>query len=370
MKNMKKMNMNVQSLWKWISRGLLILLLVVCVQSCNSPLDSNQRVKVDQIIANESIQIDADSVSISSDQKSEYGFNKSTNQIMIKKVKWSEQEGFFNRFIVWPLATLLNWLTSFVGAGTAMILFGTLQEIAFFLIGFKNRKNEWFKNKIQNDCKKKIQELENIPLYQRKEIFEKSVQHHMIENHVRPHSNTLMKFLPYILMFGMVYAVYRSAGIVSGTVFDTPLVSTPLQCLEHQQPFGIGVYFVLILVILITTLYPVFQLLYLQKKSGVKISDVDSISGMAKNAYRMAQVILAITIAVTAFLYVNWPIAMSIYWIIRSVENFIFQRISAHQEKHWEKNLKVNFDLLYDPNEIQGIKDEEITEVEESPSLD
>ena len=366
MKNMKKMNMNMQSLWKWISRGLLILLLVVCVQSCSTPLDSNQRVKVDQIIANESIQIDADSVSISSDQKSEYGFDKATNQIIIKKSKWSEQEGFFNRFIVWPLATFLNWLTSFVGAGTAMILFGTLQEILFFLIGFKNRKNEWFKNKIQNDCKKKIQELENIPLFQRKEIFEKSVQHHMIENHVRQSSNNFIKILPYILMFGMVYAVYRSVGIVSGSVFETPLVSTPLQCLENHQPFGIGVYFVLIIVILITTLYPIFQLIYLQRKSGVKISEVDSISGMAKNAYRMAQVILGITIAVTAFLYVNWPIAMSIYWIIRSVENFVFQRFSSHQEKCWEKNLKTDFDLLFDPSEIQKIEDQEIIEIDET----
>ena len=366
MKNMKKMNLKLQRLWKWISRGLLILLLVVCVQSCSTPLDSNQRVKVDQIIANESMQIDADSVSISSDQKSEYGFDESTNQIQIQKSEWSKQEGFFNRFIVWPLSTFLNWMTSFAGAGTAMIFFGTLQEILFFLIGFKNRKNEWFKNKIQNDCKKKIQELENIPLYQRKEIFEKSVQHHMIKNHVRQSSNTFIKILPYILMFGMVYAVYRSAGIVSGTVFDTSLVSTPLQCIEQHQPFGIGVYFALIAVILITTLYPIFQLIYLQKKSGVKISDVDSISGMAKNAYRMAQVILGITIAATAFLYINWPIAMSIYWIIRSVENFAFQRISAHQEKRWEENLKANFDLLYDPNEVQRIEDEEITEIEET----
>ena len=333
---------------KWIGKGVLILFLFACLSSCQSPLDADRKVYSDQILSATQTLVRTEDVHVVKEDEIKVLHQEEESFMPISPSNWGEQKGFFSRFIVWPLAMLLEVLSQVGDAGFAVLLFGVLQEVLLALFQFRSHQNAWTKRKIDTLLQEQIQAIEDLPLYQRKTLFQEAKTTNYCRHHVKESSGILIKVLPYVLMFGMVYAVYRSASVISGSFVGVPLVLSPLQCLQTGEWTGVVLYFVLLLVVGFTTLYPILQMIHLQRKSGVKIGQVQSISGMAKNAYRMAQIVLSLTVLAVAFLYLNWPIAMALYWLVRTLCSFASSRLQQWQEKQWEQNIILDVSLPSD----------------------
>ena len=116
---------------------LCLFVLLTCT-ACSSPRATDGKLKVDQIISSEKVEIRKDLVNVTDiedkDLKKEYAKYDDDDLITIEPMTFGEafSSGWFTGLIVWPLAQLINIIASFTDAGWGIILTTILiQRVVF-----------------------------------------------------------------------------------------------------------------------------------------------------------------------------------------------------------------------------------------------
>ena len=161
---------------------------------------------------------------------------------------------------------------------------------------------------------------------------------------IHPFGSILVTFIQLPIMMGMYYATMRAAAVVYGTFLGMSLSETPIAAFtsfgSSNVQWGPMVVYVLMVVFQIVSLQlPKWLKKYDDKKNNVKQKKYlkQESGGMASTM----NTTMYFSTALIAVMYLNWPIAMSFYWlvssVIRSIQQLILHFVIADKEKNKKK---------------------------------
>lgn len=318
---------------------ICFFVLLTCT-ACSTPRGKDGKVKVDQIISSETIQVKRKDVSIDSvsDSKLKKQYQKldPNDTITIKPTTFSQafSTGWFDGLIVWPMAMLINKISAATDAGIGIIITTLLvQMIVFALTGKSQMSSQRMQEiqpeitKIQNKYKGKTDQESQMKMYQETQTL-------YAKYDIHPFGSMLVMFLQLPIMMGMYYATMRAYEVLVGYAFGMRLSTTPMYAIQHLMIGGIIVYALMVVSQLVSTMLPQWLKKWQDKKDNVK-----------KHSYRESEkqndpmnmnMYMYMMVIIFAFMYLSWPLAMSYYWmicsIIRIVQQYVMHRVMHRAE--------------------------------------
>ena len=226
-----------------------------------------------------------------------------------------ETDGLFATVFVYPLSQCINFLSKYVGVALA-ITFTTL-VVNLITLSFSVKSTVDMQkiqnlqpelNKIQkkyegrNDDNSRLQQAQEM-----NKLYEK--------HNVNPFGSMLTPFLQLPIMLAMYYSVQRAEAVVNGTIFGSNLASTPMEGLKSGQ-FILFVIFILMGVMqFASSKLPTY--LAEKRNAAKKKSYVKDGSNQNTNTMVYAMLVMILVLAI------NWPTAMSLYWLVSSSINVV-----------------------------------------------
>ena len=236
--------------------------------------------------------------------------NPETGKIFPEKIidlssPWSFGDlGWFNALIVWPLAQALNFLSQYINVTVAIVIVTIFTRVLTLPLTEKstsmnqkmqmiqpeiNRLEEKYRGQTdQNAQMRKAQEMQNI--------YKK--------NDINPLGSIGGMFIQFPIMIGMWQAVQRAQSVLTGSLFGTPLETTPMQAIT-----SVNVAFIAIFVVMLITQFASVKLPQYLAKQTRKVYPNE------KEVKPQGQGMQYFMVAFIAYLGLNWPTAMSLYWL-------------------------------------------------------
>ena len=312
----------------------LCLFVVLTCTACSNPRGKDGKTKVDQIIASEVVKVEKGKVNVSEieDEKlaKQYAKLKDTDIIEIqpKAFKDSFKDGWFEGLIVWPIAQLINKISSITGdAGFGIICSTILIQVILFLFTRKSQMSSQLMQEIQPELqritdkyKDKTDDQSKMRMYQEQQALYKKYDIH-------PIGSLLVTFIQLPVMMGMYYATMRAAAVLTGTFLGISLQGTPMEGFKTFNIAYIVIYVLMIVCQLVSIKLPQWLKKYDDKRNNVKKK---TYAEPEKSGMDTASMTMYMSTAMIAFLYLSWPIAMAFYWLVTSLYR-ICQTIVLHQ---------------------------------------
>ena len=298
---------------------MVCLFVILTCTACSNPRGRDGKTRLDQIIAIEETQVEKGKVSLEGHKKEkEYKKLKDSDLITIEKTEFKDalDNGWFEGIIVWPIAQLLNIISSKTDAGIGIICTTILIQLLLFVFTRKSQMSTQRMQaiqpeiaRIQNKYADKTDDASKMKMYQEtQEIYTKYDIH--------PFGSMLVTFMQFQVMIGMYYATMRAISVVNGSFLGLDLSGTVMYGLKNLQIGYIIIYVLMIVFQFVSMKLPVWIKKYEDKQNHVKVKKY---AEPEKKAQDPTQMTMYMSIIMIAVLYISWPIAMSFYWMISSL---------------------------------------------------
>ena len=308
--------------------------MVFVLTGCSNPRGEHGKTYVDSIISVKDVTVKRGEVDLPKEGKvkDKYKNLKPGDEIKIKKTEFSDalDEGWFNGLIVWPIAQLINITAGFTDAGMGIIITTFLIQLLIFLISIKSQvatqKMQTIQpelNKIQakyagktDDRSKMMQAQEMQALYSKYKI--------------NPFGTLLTTFIQFPVIFGMYYATMRAYAVVSGNFFGIDLTMTPIEGFKASSYAHVVIFVLMVAFQLISFKMPQWLQAYKKKKNHVKEKKYAEPSKKSSGMMGSMNMMMYMSTAMITIFAINWPLAMSFYWLVNSAFRVI-QNIVIHK---------------------------------------
>lgn len=312
---------------------LIAMIMVVSLTGCAVPRDSKTgKTYADSIITVKDETVKKQDVVFSpkSEEETKYKDYKSEDEIIIPKTTFKESldEGWFNGLIVYPIAQLINIIASVTDAGVGIIATTLIIQILIFLLSLKSQVASQKMQAIQPEVNK-IQAKyagrtdQNAKMQQAQELQALYSKHK-----INPFGTMLIMFIQLPVLFGMYNATLRAYSVVTGSFMGLNLVTTPMQGMKTSLWYLV-MFVAMLLFQFLSFKMPQWLQAHRKKKSHVKekkYAQPAQTNGFANSMNMMVYM----NMIVIAFLSINWPSAMSFYWLVSSVVRVI-QNLVVHK---------------------------------------
>lgn len=309
------------------------LILFTCT-ACSSPRAKDGRTKVDQIIASETVQIkksEVNTTEISNQKlKKKYAKLDDNDMITIQPTSFSEafDNGWFEGLIVWPLAQLINKVSASTDAGIGILVVTVLiQLLVFALTGKSQMASQRMQEiqpefqAIQNKYRGRTDEASQMKMYRETQALYQKYDIH-------PFGTILITFIQLPIMMGMYYATIRSYNVLVGSFMGVNLSTTPMEGIQSLNVAIIAIYVLMVVAQLVSFRLPTWLKKRQEEKDHVKKHEYRQENKENNMQSSMNMYMYTMTI-MFAFIYLNWPTAMSFYWCVTSLFRII-QNIILH----------------------------------------
>ena len=219
---------------------LCMLVLLTCT-ACANPRGRDGKTLADQIIASEETTIDASKINYKdiSDKKLKKEIKKNIKDgqytIQPTTFKNSMSKGWFEGLIVWPIAQIINLISSKTDAGVGIILTTLLIQMLVFVFTRKSQMSTQRMQaiqpeiaRIQNKYADKTDEASKMKMYQ-------ETQDLYTKYDIHPFGSMLVTFLQFPVMIGMYYATMRAISVVNGSFLGLDLSGTVMYGLKNTK---------------------------------------------------------------------------------------------------------------------------------------
>ena len=306
---------------------LIAMIMVVSLTGCAVPRDSKTgKTYADSIITVKDETVKKQDVVFSpkSEEETKYKDYKPEDEIIIPKTTFKESldEGWFNGLIVYPIAQLINIIASVTDAGVGIIATTLIIQILIFLLSLKSQVASQKMQAIQPEVNK-IQAKyagrtdQNAKMQQAQELQALYSKHK-----INPFGTMLIMFIQLPVLFGMYNATLRAYSVVTGSFMGLNLVTTPMQGMKTSLWYLV-MFVAMLLFQFLSFKMPQWLQAHRKKKSHVKEKKYAQPAQTNGFANSMNMIVIA-------FLSINWPSAMSFYWLVSSVVRVI-QNLVVHK---------------------------------------
>ena len=227
-----------------------------------------------------------------------------------------KSEGLFTSLIVYPLAQMINFFSQYLGVVMGIVLTTVLVNVLTLALSKKSTIDMQKIQLLQPELQKIQAKYEGKDDDASKMKQASEMQALYNKHGVNPLGSIVTPFLQLPIMMAMYYAVQRAAAVCQGSIMGTELILTPMDGLNNGGIILIVIYILMGVCQFLSIKTP--QWLADKKQKEMKKKSYDKNQKNPSNGmmtYGMLAMILIIA--------VNWPTAMSLYWMVSSLVNVI-----------------------------------------------
>ncbi|NLZ75598.1 MAG: YidC/Oxa1 family membrane protein insertase [Erysipelotrichia bacterium] len=230
-------------------------------------------------------------------------------------------ESFFTAIFVYPLAQCVNFIgtklnSSFLGIVITTILFNVITLSFTVKSTISSQKIQMLQPELTKiQVKYEGRDDDNAKMMQAQEMQALYAKHG-----VNPLGSLVTPMLQIPIMISMFYAVQRADVVCNGSFLGIPLSTRPSAAFKDLSTgWPIAVLFVLMAIAqLLSTKIP--QILAEKKKKEAKNYRAYKEEGQQSPNNNM---MVYSMVAMVVLLGLNWPAAMTVYWLVSAVANII-----------------------------------------------
>lgn len=215
-------------------------------------------------------------------------------------------ESWFSAFFVFPLAQVINFLTPVIGVALAIVVATVAIRLLTFGFTVKSTVASQKMQVLQPDMTAIQKKYEGKKDEQSRMKQAQEMQALYTKHKINPFGTILVAFIQFPVIIAMWQAVQRSEAVLNGVLLGAELNVTPLTGIMNGQFFYLIIYLLMGLFQLGSMLLPT----YLAKQSAIK-------NGKKVPANSQQGMMIGMFVFIM-FISINWPTAMSLYWLVSS----------------------------------------------------
>lgn len=225
-----------------------------------------------------------------------------------------EGEGWFEALFVWPLAQLLNFFAQYTGAFISITIVSLLIRLVTIRSTIKTQENQIKMQQVKPEIdrlelKYKGRDDQQSKLMKNQEIMK------IYEKHgIKPTAGMGGLLLQLPIIFAMYQAVSRASLIIDGSILGQSFKDTPMYGFETLNWIIIILYVLMIASQAASTLLPGY---FAKRKAKRYPNQPKGAEGPNM------QVMMLFSTAMIGFLAINWPLGMTVYWLISSLSQLL-----------------------------------------------
>ncbi len=232
-----------------------------------------------------------------------------------------QNESWFQAIFVWPVAWLINHLSTLIGVGGSIALVTIVITVLLSLATFKSQVTMQRMQQIQPELNKIQKKYEGMTDNASKMRMAQEQQALMKKNDLHMGSMFLVQLLQFPIIMAMFFAIQRSQAVATGSFLGMEFQLTPLQGLQnlmHGQLSNIS-YIILFLLMILSQFALIKLPMELQQRKNEKEAlkhhrrpeVVKNGSQQAMTQYMM--------VGMVAIFGLTWFSGMSYYWLVRNI---------------------------------------------------
>jgi YidC/Oxa1 family membrane protein insertase len=224
-------------------------------------------------------------------------------------------ENWFSAFFVFPVSQAINLVNQYVGVILSIIIVTIVVKLITLGFTIKStvasqkmqmlnpelkRIQDKYAGKTDNQSKMKMGQEMNA-LYAKHEI--------------NPLGSILVMFIQFPIIIAFYQAVQRADAVVNGFVLGHSLQITPWNAISAGIWIFVIIYALMGAVQVVSMRLP----MYLQKKNAAPVKEKAYAKDGKKSSGPNMEVMMYTSIGMILFFAINWPTAMSLYWLVTAV---------------------------------------------------
>jgi YidC/Oxa1 family membrane protein insertase len=215
-------------------------------------------------------------------------------------------ESWFSAFFVYPLAQVINFLTPVIGVALAIVVATVAIKLLTFGFTVKSTVASQKMQVLQPEMTAIQKKYEGKKDEQSRMKQAQEMQALYNKHKINPFGTIFVAFIQFPVIIAMWQAVQRSEAVLNGVLFGAELNVTPLQGILAGQWLYLAIFVSMGLFQLGSMLLPQ----YLAKQTAIK-------NGKKAPANSQQGMMIGMFVFIM-FISVNWPTAMSLYWLVSS----------------------------------------------------
>ena len=236
----------------------------------------------------------------------------------LETIKNTQGNGFFDLILTYPLAQIINKLSVSLNSVFWGIVVVTVVINAILLIcTYKSNLQMQKMQLIQPEQAKIQKKYEGRTDQQSQMRMSQELQQLYKKYDINPLSALLVSFLQFPILIAMYSAVRRSAAVAEGTFMGHTLALTPKEAFVEKAWPLVAIYVLMIAAQALSVALPqILNKIRAKKEADLHHRRVEN--PQQPNALMTYGLVIFI-----AFIMLNWPCALSLYYVITSVVNII-----------------------------------------------
>lgn len=228
-----------------------------------------------------------------------------------------KDQGFLTALLVFPLAQAINFLTPAVGVAGAVTITTLVLNIVIVALTFKSNVSMQRMQMIQPELEKIQRKYEGRTdrASQQRQAVEMQSLYDKYDIH--PFGSLLVTFIQLPILIAMYSAVSASKAVAEGTFMGVSLSTTPMQAIKNFEIVLIVIYLLMVLLQFFSVNIPIWMA-NKKAKQEAEIHHKHYEKSKSQNALLTYGMLIMI-----AFVMLNWPTALSLYYCIYSLINIL-----------------------------------------------
>jgi len=230
-----------------------------------------------------------------------------------------ENEDFFTALIVYPLSQAINFVSQYTGVALAVAIVAILYNVITLPLSIKSTVSSQKMQLLQPEMARIQEKYAGRNDQQAQLMQSQEIQQLYAKQGINPIGSLVTPFLQFPVLIAMYYAVQRANAVCTGTIFGIDLSTTP------KTAFGnIATYWpiVVIFIFMVITQFLATKIpSWLAQNSRKKQKGYKAYAQKDDTASKTTNMMSYSMLAMVALIGLNWPTAMSVYWLINSVIN-------------------------------------------------
>lgn len=223
-------------------------------------------------------------------------------------------ESWFSAFFVFPISQAINFIAKYTGVILSIIIVTILIKLLTLSFTIKSTVASQKMQMINPELKKVQDKYAGKTDNESKMRMGQEMNAIYAKHQINPFGAILVMFIQFPVIIAMYQAVQRADAVVNGSVMGNSLQISPMASITQGVWIFMAIYILMGVFQFISMKLPQ----YLQKKTA-PVKEKAYANKETKKSGPNMEVMMYTSIGMIMVLAINWPTAMSLYWLVTAI---------------------------------------------------
>ena len=223
-------------------------------------------------------------------------------------------ESWFSAFFVFPISQAINFIAKYTGVILSIIIVTILIKLLTLSFTIKSTVASQKMQMINPELKKVQDKYAGKTDNESKMRMGQEMNAIYAKHQINPFGAILVMFIQFPVIIAMYQAVQRADAVVNGSVMGNTLQISPMASITQGVWIFMAIYILMGVFQFISMKLPQ----YLQKKTA-PVKEKAYANKETKKSGPNMEVMMYTSIGMIMVLAINWPTAMSLYWLVTAI---------------------------------------------------